>query len=53
MSREFSPLYVIICGKKKFRAKYGFDRWGGQSDLVFEYLSGDFMSPKINEVSYK
>ncbi|GJX35442.1 serine carboxypeptidase-like protein 51 [Tanacetum coccineum] len=24
--------------------------WGGQSDLVFEYLSGDFMSPKINEV---
>ncbi|XP_071706769.1 serine carboxypeptidase-like 51 [Rutidosis leptorrhynchoides] len=24
--------------------------WGGQSDLVFEYLSGDFMNPRINEV---
>nr|XP_043632037.1 serine carboxypeptidase-like 51 [Erigeron canadensis] len=24
--------------------------WGGQADLVFEYLSGDFMNPRINEV---
>ncbi|XP_071711486.1 serine carboxypeptidase-like 51 [Rutidosis leptorrhynchoides] len=24
--------------------------WGGQSDLVFSYLEGDFMRPRINEV---
>lgn len=24
--------------------------WGGQSGLVFEYLEGDFMRPRINEV---
>ncbi|CAI9289975.1 unnamed protein product [Lactuca saligna] len=24
--------------------------WGGQSDLVFTYLKGDFMRPRINEV---
>ncbi|KAJ9554713.1 hypothetical protein OSB04_009327 [Centaurea solstitialis] len=24
--------------------------WGGQSNLVFEYLAGDFMRPRINEV---
>lgn len=26
------------------------DRWGGQSDEVFENLEGDFMKPRIEEV---
>jgi len=28
-------------------------RWGGQSGDVFEYLSGDFMKPRIDEVRRK
>lgn len=26
--------------------------WGGQSDIVFTGLAGDFMKPRINEVKF-
>ncbi|KAK9061579.1 hypothetical protein SSX86_018761 [Deinandra increscens subsp. villosa] len=46
-------LFLLLSQQQKkiwFLSAFGFCRWGGQSDLVFEHLSGDFMTPRINEV---